>query len=396
MRRRVGLYLGVEPSIGGTFQYNQTVVEAVAALPSTDYEVTVAWVYPGWRPRLERLGVDHAQVFPGVWAHGATKVLGIQPGVLRGWRRLGRHVHPVIRHLQQARCDLWVFPSQDALTYQAGVPALGVIHDLMHRYERRFPEVSARGRGWYRDRHYRAMCRWSSLILVDSPVGQRHVEESYGLEPERIAPVPFVAPRAGFAATTPPGFDDRHRLPQRYVFYPAQLWHHKNHVGLLRAVSLLKTRYPDLHLVLAGSRKNASDLVVRAVRTLGLDDRVHLLGYVSDEDLGELYRRARALVMPTFFGPTNIPPLEAFAVGCPVAVSNIYGMPDQLGDAALYFDPSSPTAIAGGIERLWTDEALRRELASRGRARAERWTQDHFNHAFEAALRRALDLGPPR
>jgi len=46
------------------------------------------------------------------------------------------------------------------------------------------------------------------------------------------------------------------------------------------------------------------------------------------------------MIMPTFFGPTNIPPLEAIAVGCPVAVSNIYGMPHQLGDAALYFNPT--------------------------------------------------------
>lgn len=44
----------------------------------------------------------------------------------------------------------------------------------------------------------------------------------------------------------------------------------------------------------------------------------------------EFYRRARRMVMPTYFGPTNIPPLEANALGCPVAVSKVYGMPEQL------------------------------------------------------------------
>ena len=85
----------------------------------------------------------------------------------------------------------------------------------------------------------------------------------------------------------------------------------------------------------------------------------------------EFYRRARAMVMPTFFGPTNIPPLEAFALGCPVAVSNIYGIPEQVGDAALLFDPNSVEEIADCIERLWQDDALCASLISKGHARTE-------------------------
>jgi glycosyltransferase involved in cell wall biosynthesis len=92
--------------------------------------------------------------------------------------------------------------------------------------------------------------------------------------------------------------------------------------------------------------------------------------------------------MPTHFGPTNIPPLEAFLVGCPVAVSGIYGIPEQVGDAALLFDPESVEEIAKCIERLWTDDALCVMLAAQGKQRAAAWGQEQFN----ARLREIIDV----
>jgi glycosyltransferase involved in cell wall biosynthesis len=91
-----------------------------------------------------------------------------------------------------------------------------------------------------------------------------------------------------------------------------------------------------------------------------------------------LYRAARALVMPTFFGPTNIPQLEAFALGCPVATSRIYGIPEQVGDAALLFDPSSVDEIYDAIEKLWTDDALCAGLAQKGREHEAKWGRPQF------------------
>ena len=61
------------------------------------------------------------------------------------------------------------------------------------------------------------------------------------------------------------------------------------------------------------------------------------------------YKYAVALVMPTFFGPTNIPPLEAFALGCPVITSNIYGIPEQVGDAALLVNLDKPLQVVPPI-----------------------------------------------
>ena len=82
--------------------------------------------------------------------------------------------------------------------------------------------------------------------------------------------------------------------------------------------------------------------------------------------------------------------MEENALGCPVAVSNVYAMPEQLGDAALYFDPSSVTEIAEAIEILWTDEALCVELRERGFIQASKWNQSHFNKRLYNIVRNVL------
>jgi glycosyltransferase involved in cell wall biosynthesis len=270
--------------------------------------------------------------------------------------------------------------------FQLPVRSLVSIHDLMHRYERRFPESSSGIQYRFREYKYRNICRWTDGVLVDSELGRQQVMESYGMPSERIHVLPYIAPRYMQAATPPAGFDKRYRLPSKFIFYPAQFWGHKNHERLIQAVASIKGELLDLKLVLSGSEKNAYPAVVALVRELGLEEDVLFLGYVPDEDMPELYRRARALIMPTFYGPTNIPPLEAFTVGCPVAVSGIYGMPEQVGDAALLFNPESVDDIADSIHRLWVDDTLCSRLAAAGKARIANWGQEQFNQRFRLIL----------
>lgn len=75
---------------------------------------------------------------------------------------------------------------------------------------------------------------------------------------------------------------------------------------------------------------------------------------------------------------TNIPPLEAMTLGCPVAVSGKYGMPEQVGDAGLLFNPDSPEEIAECIRMMWRDETLRQNMIDKGYARVNKWTQKEF------------------
>jgi len=377
--KKIGLYLSTEPSDGGAFQYGLAMLDAVAALQDNDYDVLVAYSSLSWVGILKEY--DVATFYIPLRAYEMNIALwwrrfGLPTNL---WRNIARKFHTFTKCFMQAKCDLWIFPSQDIWGYRLPVPSLCAIHDLMHRYERRFAEVSSYGRYARREAHYWDICRWSRGILVDSNVGKRQVVESYGVQPDKVHVLPFIPPRYIYSDKTPDGFDSRYSLPEKFIFYPANFWTHKNHFNLIKAVASLKRNVPDLKLVFVGAKKNGYDTVVRMVNDLGLDDSILFLGYVPDEDITEIYRRARAMVMPTFFGPTNIPPLEAFALGCPVAISNIYGMPEQVGNAALLFDPNKMEEIANAVFLLWTNDMLCQQLRELGKKRASKWGQHEFN-----------------
>lgn len=376
---RVGIYLGFPPEGGGAYQYAFSLLTALASLPS-GYKVVAAYSHSSWQEKLQAFDgiLNTIHIREGL-AESLIKTL-LRFGLpLPFWHRLSTRCHPFTQRLLGQSCDLWIFPTQDVWTYAFPKPSLGVIHDLMHRYEAQFSEVSAFGLFSRRERHYRRICKYARGVLVDSEIGKKHVLESYGVLENKLFVLPYVAPSYMHQSREPVGIVERYRLPEKFFFYPAQFWSHKNHIRLIEALSSLQSDTPDIHLVLAGSKKNAYESVVRKIKELRLERKVRLLGYIPDEDIPWVYRRARALIMPTFFGPTNIPPLEAMLSGCPIAISNIYGMPDQVGDAALLFDPSSTEQIAKAMRRLATDDILCGTLRKAGLRRAQQWGQEQFN-----------------
>ena len=385
---RIGLLLDVPAHGGGTFQYSQTMLDALLSLPRDAFQVVVVHTRPDWAATLAGTEAEVHQV--AVPWHGRLLQRAWNSLSLPAWpwRRWLHRLHPLPRKLVELDCDAWIFPAQDLWGIWTPVVAINTVHDLMHRYEPRFPEVGRADIRWRRERLHRAICRYSRVILVDSDLGGTHVAESYAPADARIRVLPYAVPpaiagSAGDPSSPPPA---RYGLPGKYLFYPAQFWKHKNHGNLLRAMAMLRPTLPDIALVLVGAPKNAASDVVALIGELGLDDRVWRLGYVPEQDMPALYRNARAMVMPSFFGPTNIPALEAMALGCPVAVSGIYAVPAQLGDAALYFDPDSVESIAAAVRALWTDDALVATLRSRHADVASRHSTGAFAARVEAIL----------
>jgi glycosyltransferase involved in cell wall biosynthesis len=187
----------------------------------------------------------------------------------------------------------------------------------------------------------------------------------------------------------------KYGLPDRYLFYPAQFWPHKNHRRIVEALGSLKQdRRLQIPVVFCGShagklREHAFREVMSLASRLGIADQLYYLGFVPDEDMSGIYARAAGLVMPTFFGPTNIPILEAWAFGCPVLTSDIRGIREQAGDAAVLVNPRSVEAIADGIYRLWTDENLGRMLGERGRQRLAAYGPDDYRRRLIEILEEA-------
>jgi glycosyltransferase involved in cell wall biosynthesis len=267
-------------------------------------------------------------------------------------------------------------------------PFLTVVWDLQHRLQPYFPEVSSENRWQLRENFYSQVLRRAAFVITGTEAGKREIQHFYGVADDRIRIIPLPTPRFALESDrVDPAVLARYDLPADYLFYPAQFWSHKNHVGLLRAVSHLKEAEGlALPIVFTGSDQGNESYVRETVRALQLDGQVHFLGHVPQTTLKALYQNALALCFVSFFGPDNLPPLEAFALGCPVIASDVPGAREQLGDAALFVNPTNELEIAGAIAAVFHNRVKREGLIERGQQRARRFTGADFVKGVFALL----------
>ena len=292
--KRIGLFLSAGPLEGGMFQYGHAILAALRALPTEEYSLVTAYADPAWREHVQDCDGFSFPVKLGRLTNGLAMLSAVLPISYQRWGDMVTGVCCWADGLLQQGCDLWIFPRQDVWSALFPAPVLAAVHDLMHRYEPNFPETSNYGRTRYRDAYLRRVCQRASGILVDSEMGKRQVQESYGTEAERLFVLPYIAPAYLSEGGSDVDFKKKYRLPAKYVFYPAQFWEHKNHVRLIHAIAQLRKDIPDICLVLAGAEKNSGSAARREVDRLHLQQHIRFAGYVPENDMAGFYRGARA------------------------------------------------------------------------------------------------------
>jgi len=259
----------------------------------------------------------------------------------------------------------------------------------MHRYESAFPEACSAEEFVVRERVCTRMCKYSKVIIVDSGVGKRQVEESYGKGLKaKTAILPFLPPPYIMENLDKSENDyviHKFGLQEKFLFYPAAFWKHKNHHGLVEAIKLLGERGLNVNAVFVGPQKNNYGYVLELINKYKLKERITILGYVDNQDIVSLYKKSVALVMPSFFGPTNIPIIEAMFLGVPVLCANVYAMPEQVGDAGLVFD-NTPEDMAMKIAAVWTDEKLRQLIREKALKRVQEFSLEKHAEKMKRIL----------
>lgn len=403
---RIGICHYGNRDAGGIYQYSVTMLEALYQHKAQGCEDDFIVFAAGSAldlMSLKRRGWSAARTEPVSLKQRFLDVLRRKVGEgphREVWRRfrkatlrqknLTRRNEAAMRHvIEQFRAlsvQLLLCPFPQPLAFKSGVPYVMAIHDVQHRLQPEFPEVSANGE-WERHEYIiRNGARHATLLLADSEVGKQDILNFYGqhgVNSDQVKVLPYLPS----CAVVPDISEDErrrvraaHRLPERYLFYPAQFWPHKNHKRIVQALARLKKKHgTDIEVVFCGShteeiRERTFHDVMTVASQLGVEKNIRYLGYVADDDISGLYAEAVALVMPTFFGPTNIPILEAWVVDCPVLTSDIRGIRDQVHDAGVLVNPGSVESISDGIYRLWTDDTLRHTLVRRGRQRLATYT----------------------
>lgn len=292
--------------------------------------------------------------------------------------------------VESLRPDVVHFPYQ---TFHATTaPSIFNPWDLQHEHH---PEFFSTLDLKVRRRSYRAWCDAATVVEVASHQTKLDLVHFLGLQASKILVVPRAAPTTLASPPAPGELDGVRRtyeLPEEFLFYPAQTWPHKNHISLLRAMKLLEERDgATIYLVCCGRQNDFWPAIEAEVRSLGLQDRVRFLGFVTDEYVRALYRLATATVFPTLFEGGGLPALEALSEGSALACSDIPVLTNQVRDAAALFDPTSVESIATALRRVWTDQEYRSSLVKRGKAIQSEKDWDTIARTYRALYRSLAD-----
>lgn len=252
------------------------------------------------------------------------------------------------------------------------------IWDLCHRDFNEFPEVRDNNEFENREAFYAGIAvKKAVAIIVDSKSGKKNIIKRYGIDKKRVFILKFL-PREE-AGSLYIDIRKKYELDKPYIFYPAQFWPHKNHVYILKGLKILRESYGiELFALFSGTDYGNLQYILNQADALSIGHQVRYLGFVEDEEMPSLYKQALALVMPTYFGPTNIPPLEAFNYQVPVCYSNLEGLRDQVQDAAYLLDLNDPSSLADSLYSIIHDKKEVKEKIEKGKKIIEQWTPDDF------------------
>jgi glycosyltransferase involved in cell wall biosynthesis len=375
-RLKLAVFLEKKISVGGGFNQSITAALQMLRIAPEQYAVEIYTTIEGNIQILAAQGLDAKH-----FVKPKRKLSKTIAQVFQSARRRREEVTGFESEIKRLRIDVVYFtaPSGYALDLQT-TPYIFTIWDLCHLEHPEFPEVTADREFEKREELYSRAVVKATVTLTDGLHTSRLASQRYGVASDRFIEMPFSpAPHLQEARSSPDALAtalERYGLAPDYLFYPAQFWAHKNHVRLLEACSLLARRGGTAPtIVFVGGDQGYAGAIRHMSEELGVSGTTHFLGFVPAEDMSLLYQGAKALVMPSYFGPSNLPPMEAWVLGKPVLYPQQFA--SFVGDAALLFDPDDAHSLATCIERL-AQESDDGHWQRLGRQRLEHFARERY------------------
>jgi glycosyltransferase involved in cell wall biosynthesis len=236
------------------------------------------------------------------------------------------------------------------------IPTLAWIADFQHR---RLSMMFSKFNYYWRDVGYWALSHCATRLMVSSQDAKQDCETFYPKSIGRVDAVPFAV-RIGSGVNVAVLQEIRalYKLPEKFYFLPNQFWRHKNHINVIKALSLIKQSCSDVVIVASGNPKDGRNpehprRVLDLVKSYGLEDQFIFLGLIPFQHILPLMRLSVAVVNPSLFEGWSTTVEEAKAVGAPLLLSDLPIHREQTEGKVTFFDPNDPENIATELEREW-------------------------------------------
>jgi glycosyltransferase involved in cell wall biosynthesis len=264
------------------------------------------------------------------------------------------------RLVHAAKADVLLSPAYSG-PLSVRVPMVVSIHDLSFVAH---PEWYGRREGIRR----RLLTRWSarraSRIVACSEFTRHEIVRYFKVDAAKIdvvypgttaLPGPRTSPTSDAAAVARDGATT--------VIYVGSIFTRRHVPELIDGFARIARRRPSLRLEVVGENRSSPHVDLdEVIRATGLASRIQAHSYVSDARLAELYHGASACVFLSDYEGFGMTPMEALAAGVPIVVLDTEVAREVYGPAALYIDRPDPALIEDALERIVSDEPLRRRL----------------------------------
>lgn len=213
-------------------------------------------------------------------------------------------------------------------------------------------------------------------IIVPTNFVKKEIASSFQVEPNKISVTPEAADNfTGIGETVSEGrvkeIYSKYSLKDSYILYVGNSYPYKN---ISRILETLPSLDPKISFVCVSARNSFLEKIEDRARELGVKNRVIFTGFVPDNDLKIILKRAVCFVFPSYSEGFGLPGLEAMAAGCPVISAKASSLPEVYGQAALYFDPDSVTELVEKINLIYKDTKVRKKLSALGTDQVKKYS----------------------
>lgn len=359
---RIGVYIetGFNAKIGGAFSYSERLIEMID-LYNFDEKIEIIFIAKNkidvtfYKKEVLRIPIE--EIEKKNWRFKQKIVFKIASSIfLKHFlfhqrlieKRDKNNSLDITNFLLKNKIDLIYYLTPNLKPFN--FPFIATHWDLGYKSMWVYQEVFSNTRFESREYYHRVTLQKAFAVFVESEQSKKELIHYERINPQRIFIVPLFP---GKVVEMDVNIEDQKTIlnkwkvdKNKFYFYPAQFWAHKNQFGLVMAFKKVNQQYPEFKLVLSGHNHGTMDYIKKIVKEEQLDENVIFTEFVSNEEIFTFYKNAIALVMPTLLGPTNMPLLEAHYLGCPVLCSNLDGHKEQMKERAIYFDPLDHNDIA--------------------------------------------------
>jgi len=281
----------------------------------------------------------------------------------------------VIKDLQKEEIDLYFAPSSYIIPslIPPKIKTIFTVHDLIAIL---YPKKHNRKAVLIEKLTLKKALKKADHIITVSNHTKNDLTEKFLTPANKISVTHLAANPTYREATqeTLTKFKKETNLPSKFFLAVGTIIPRKNYENLLKAFALIKKENLPHHLIIVGSKGWNFKEVEKLIIELNLEKYVHILGYLSDQALNNLYNLAESLVFPSIYEGFGLPPLEAMQASCPVIVSSTSSLPEVTDHAALQIEPSDPKQIANAMITVATKPDLRQDLINKGQTQAQKFS----------------------